>query len=84
MPLNKFNKRRKAQPIDLKFMTGSKHWWESTTIQSILANALVLALAAIKLEASGEETAAIVTAIIGIIGTVGGIVGRKKAVKTIK
>lgn len=65
-------------------MNGTKKWWESTTIQAILANGLTLALAAAKFEATGQETAAIIAGIMAVVGTFMGIRGRKKATKVIE
>ena len=65
-------------------MTGHKPWWKSTTIQSIVANGLTLGLAALKLNATGEESAAIVAAVVAIIATLAGIRGRKNATESIK
>jgi len=85
MPLNKFKKRRKAQPIDLKFMTSSsKHWWQSTTIISAVVGLVNVLTMALKLEVTEAETQGIIQAIIAIVATAGVVRGRMKAKEVIK
>ena len=84
MPLNKFKKRRKAQPIDLKFMTNGKPWWQSTTIISAIVGLINVLTMTLKLEVTEAETQGIIQAIIAIVATAGVVRGRMKAKEVIK
>ena len=85
MPLTKFKKRRKAQPIDLiRVMNGSKPWWQSTTIISAVVGLVNVLTMALKLEVTEAETQGIIQAIIAIVATAGVVRGRMKAKEVIK
>ena len=65
-------------------MTGSKPWYQSQTIQAAVAGLVNVAFAALQLDASGEETKALVVGVAGVVGTLAVIWGRKKAKNTIQ
>tara|TARA_R110000796_G_scaffold71635_8_gene162599 strand:- start:8207 stop:8404 length:198 start_codon:yes stop_codon:yes gene_type:complete len=65
-------------------MTGSKPWYQSSTIRSAIYGLATTLAAAFKLGATGSEVEAVVAGVIGIVATVGAILGRRKAKVAIK
>ena len=86
MPLRKNRLRRaKTNPNDLfRIMTGSKPWYESTTIRRAIISLISFLLVAFKLDATGAEIEAIVAGIFGVIVNVMIIRGRVGASKEIR
>lgn len=87
MPLrkNRITRKKHAPNVDLiPVMTGKKKWWESTTIRRAIVGLVNTLAAAFSLNASGAEVEALVAAVLGVITTVGVILGRKNAKKAIE
>ena len=62
----------------------TKNWYESKTIAAAIAALINVGFAAAKLEASGEEAAAIAAAVLGLVATFFTIKGRRDAKTQIK
>lgn len=65
-------------------MEGSKHWYESTTLQGSIISALVLTVNIFKWEVGTEEITHFITILFGLVGSVMTIYGRFNATRVIK